>query len=312
MAASDLELRALRLLVLIADLGSISAAARAERISQPSASARMKTLESRLGLELLDRRSQGAQLTENGRLVTDWARAVVSAAAQLATGARALSNDRAVRVEFAASQTIAEYLVPDWLARFRARHGDDHVRLQVTNSEGVVAAVRARTVDLGFVETPSVPPDLHRRQVGSDRLVVVVGADHDLARRRRPITTAQLIDLPLATREDGSGTLDTLRAAVAPRSVIPAVQLESNSAVKLLVAAGYYASVLSELTVAAELRDGRLVAIPLADTELRRSLHAVWRRGARLVGATADLLALVCADVRSRPAQPRSAMSRKP
>lgn len=298
---ADLDLRALRLLVNIAELGSISAAARAEQISQPSASTRMKTLESRLGLELLDRRARGAQLTENGQLVTDWARAVVSAADSLATGARALASSRANHVEFAASQTIAEYLVPDWLGRLRAIHGDDPVRLRVTNSDGVIAAVRARSVDLGFVEGPSVPADLNSRRVGSDRLVLVVGADHLLARRRRPITAAQLVDLPLVTREDGSGTLDTLRSAVAPRTVLPAVQLESNAAVKVLVAAGGYASVLSELTVAAELRDGRLVAIPLADADLRRSLHAVWRRGARLVGATADLLTVACAGAARAP-----------
>lgn len=296
----DLDLKALRLLVHVADLGSISAAARAEQISQPSASARMKSLEARLGLELLDRRAHGAELTDNGQLVTEWARAVVATAASLMTGARALASTRAGRVEFAASQTVAEYLVPDWLARLRALHGDDPVRLRVTNSDGVVAAVRSREVDLGFVEGPSVPSDLHSRGVGSDRLLLVVGAEHPLARRRRPITVAQLSDLPLVTREDGSGTLDTLRSALAPRPVQPALQLESNAAVKLLVGAGGYASVLSELTLMAELRDGRLVAIPLADADLRRTLHAVWRRGTRLVGATADLLTVATAGVTHR------------
>src|SRR5699024_10492267 len=92
--ASDVTLNELRLLVAVAEHGSISAAARLLLISQPSASARMKELERHLGLELLDRRTRGAELTADGRAVTDWARAVVDAADVLLTGAQALATSR--------------------------------------------------------------------------------------------------------------------------------------------------------------------------------------------------------------------------
>jgi molybdate transport repressor ModE-like protein len=122
---------ALRLLITVADTGSISAAARAERISQPSASARLRNLERRLGLELLDRRTRGAELTPAGRAVTDWARGAVAAMEDLLTGAAAMRADRTARV--ACSQTIAEYLMPAWLARVRVHTGEP-VHLTVANS----------------------------------------------------------------------------------------------------------------------------------------------------------------------------------
>ncbi|MGI8678316.1 MAG: LysR family transcriptional regulator [Jatrophihabitans sp.] len=290
MTSARPDLEALRLLVLVADLGSISAAARAERISQPSASARMKTLESGLGLELLDRRSRGASLTGNGRLVTDWARAVVAAADVLVTGAAALALDQSEHVTVGASQTVAEYLVPVWLGEFRRRFEHASVRLRVANSQGVISALRSREVDVGFIESPSVPSDLRSRRVSTDRLVLVVAAQHPLARHRRRLTVAQLARIDLVTREDGSGTLETLRRAIAPVAVRPAVQVDSNAAVKVLVASGSYAAVLSELVVANELRDGRLVEIPVAGADLSRVLRAVWRAGARLRGAPADFL----------------------
>jgi|SRR5664280_2445768 len=105
-----LDLEALRVLTLVADLGSISAAARAEQISQPSASKRIQVLERQLGLELLDRRTRGARLTDHGRLVTGWCRVVVEASDALATGSQALSAQAAERLSIGASQTIAEYL----------------------------------------------------------------------------------------------------------------------------------------------------------------------------------------------------------
>ncbi|TDE94038.1 LysR family transcriptional regulator [Occultella glacieicola] len=291
-APVGVTLDALRLLVLVADHGSISAAARVERISQPSASNRIRHLERRLGLELLDRRSRGAELTEHGRMVTGWARGVVEAAGVLITGARALAAETEGDVSIAASQTVAEYLVPTWLARFRALEPDARVRLRVANSRDVIAALRGREIDLGFVEGPTVPTDLVRRRVGADRLVLVVAPGHPLTRRRRPVDAEELAELRLASREAGSGTRDALGWALG-RELDPGVELDSNAAVKVMVASGAYPAVISELAVAAELRDRRLVSVPVVGVDLTRTLHAVWRRGWRPSAVIDDLLAVV-------------------
>jgi len=72
-----------------------------------------------------------------------------------------------------------------------------------------------------------------------------------------------------------------------------AIELDSNAAVKVLVSSGDHAAVLSELAVAGELRDGRLVEVPLTDVDLGRFLHAVWRRGSRLHTAARDFLGVI-------------------
>jgi DNA-binding transcriptional LysR family regulator len=285
-----LDLEALRVLTLVADLGSISAAARAEQISQPSASKRIQVLERQLGLELLDRRTRGARLTDHGRLVTGWCRVVVEATDALATGSQALSVQAAERLSIGASQTIAEYLAPSWLGEFRRRGGKPPVHLRVANSQGVIAALRAREIELGFVETPTIPRDLTSRHIATDRLVLVVAPGHPLARRRRPVSRDELATMQLASRENGSGTRDTLHVAVGQTMAPPAVELDSNAAVKVLVSSGSYPAVISELAVAGELRDGRLVEVPLGDVDLSRSLNAVWRRGVRLRSAAGHFL----------------------
>lgn len=285
-----LDLEALRLLVLVADLGSISAAARAEGITQPGGSRRIRVLEGQLRLELLDRRSRGAQLTAHGRMVTDWSRSVVDAVDALVIGARALTAQETGHVSVGASQTIAEYLVPSWLGEFRRRGDQPPVWLRVANSQGVIAALRAREIDLGFIETPTVPSDLCSREVARDRLLLVVSPEHPLARRRKPVTRSELAQLPLVTREGGSGTRETVQQAVGEPMSAPAVEIGSNAAVKVLIVSGAYPAVLSELAVGNELRDGRLVEVPLADVDLTRSLRAIWRRGTRCRGAAGDFL----------------------
>ncbi|AHK31990.1 LysR family transcriptional regulator [Rhodococcus opacus PD630] len=287
-----IDLESLRMLVLVADLGSISAAARAEHISQPSASRRIKGLEGQLGLELIDRRSRGAELTAHGRMVTDWSRGVVDAADTLVIGARALTTRATDNVSIGASLTVAEYLVPTWLAEFRRRGDWPRVQLRVANSQEVIAALRAREIDLGFIESPHVPSDLRSLPVARDRLVLVVSPQHRLACCRRPLSAHELDKLLLASREGGSGTRETLQRAVGASMSPPAIELHSNTAVKVAVSAGEYAAVLSELTVRQELRDGRLIEVPLAGLDLTRSLHAIWRSGTRIRGSVGDFLAL--------------------
>jgi len=289
----DLDLEALRVLVHIADLGSISAAARAEQISQPAASKRIKVLESRLRLELLDRRSRGAVLTAHGRMVTEWSRTVIDAAEALLTGASALSEQTSGKVSIGASRTVAEYLVPRWLAEFRMRAPGTPVQLQVGSSATIVAALRAREIDLGFIESPHVPADLRSRPVAKDRLVLVVAPEHRLANHRTPLTASELAKLPLATRESGSGTRETLELAVDEPMVAPMLELDTNAAVKIAVAAGELGAVLSELVVGQELRDGRLIEVPLAEIDLTRHWHAIWRAGTRWRGALGDFRTLV-------------------
>jgi DNA-binding transcriptional LysR family regulator len=96
--------------------------------------------------------------------------------------------------------------------------------------------------------------------------------------------------MQLASREDGSGTRDTLHLAVGQTMAPPAIELDSNTAVKVLVSSGSYPAVISELAVPGELRDGRLVEVPLGDVDLSRSLNAVWRRGVRLRSASGHFL----------------------
>jgi DNA-binding transcriptional LysR family regulator len=108
----------------------------------------------------------------------------------------------------------------------------------------------------------------------------------------------------------GSGTRETLRSAIGPHLAVPAVELHSNAAVKVLVTSADYPAVLSELALASELRDGRLVEIPVRDLDLRRTLRAVWRRGTTLRGAASEFLALTTR-MAAVPARPPSRATRQ-
>src|SRR3954451_16284941 len=137
------DLEALALLVAVAETGSLGQAAARQGVSQPSASARMRTLERRLGVRLLLRSPSGSRLTSAGLVVTDLASTVLDQAHALVGGVATLRARQHGRLRVTASLTIAEPLMPGWLVTLREVDPDVHVELNVANSTLVIERLRA-------------------------------------------------------------------------------------------------------------------------------------------------------------------------
>ncbi|MEV5239295.1 LysR family transcriptional regulator [Streptomyces cinnamoneus] len=288
------DLGSLELLLAVARLGSLGRAARELGITQPAASGRLRGMERLLGVALVERSPRGSRLTDAGVLVTDWARRIVEAAEAFDAGVQALRGRRDSRLRVAASMTIAEYLLPGWLIALRTQRPGTAVSLLTGNSTAVAERLLAAEADLGFVEGLDVPPGLDGAVIGHDRLVVVTAPGHPWARRRAPLTAAELAATPLILRERGSGTRQVLDAALAAHGGLsePLLELASTTAAKAAAVSGAGPSVLSELAIGEELAARRLVEVPVADLPLQRTLRAVWPRGHRPTGPARDLLGL--------------------
>ncbi len=114
------DLGALRALREVGRRGSIAAAAAVLGVSQQALSARMRTLERATSVTLLARSPSGSHLTEQGRLIVGWAEDVLDAADRLEAGLRSIRSGVSHRLAIAASQTVAEHLVPHWLVELRS------------------------------------------------------------------------------------------------------------------------------------------------------------------------------------------------
>jgi DNA-binding transcriptional LysR family regulator len=289
------DLVSLDLLASVATLGSIRQAALAHGISQPAASTRLRALEATLGVELLERSSGGARLSPAGRVVVGWSEQVLGDVRSLLTATSALRRERRTQVHVAASMTVAEYLAPEWLVRLASLDPDLHVALDMANSEQVAELVRDGRVDLGFVEGTARNVGLRSQALLDDELVLVVGPHHPWATRRNPVTPSELAATPQVLREAGSGTREVLEEWLARAGLVPTavVELGSTTAIKRAVESGVAPAVLSSLAVHADVRDGRLVAVPIAGGAPTRTIRALWSRSATLSPAAKRVLAQI-------------------
>ncbi len=286
------DLRALDLFLSVVQLGSVSRAAAAHFITQPSASSRLRTLERQLGITLLERTATGSHPTPEGSVVAGWAEGVLQAAEQLSTGVEALKAEATGLLRLAASLTVAEYLLPPWLENFFRNRPDDSVALEVANSTAVLERLESDSIDLGFIESPTPTPTMNEQVVAHDELITVVSPEHPWTRRKN-IPLEALATTPLILREVGSGTREALESELLRQGFDPptsALDLGSTSAVRVAVMNGSSPTVISRLAVRDDIEAGSLVAIEVPGLIIERRLRAVWPKRSELPPLASSLL----------------------
>ncbi|GAA1362287.1 LysR family transcriptional regulator [Arthrobacter rhombi] len=287
------DLHALELLVAVVDAGSVGAGARSLGMAQSNASRLVSRLETTAGAPLLQRGPRGSVPTDKGVELAAAARTLLEQSRQFLA---MLGEGRAsgpVEVRVGASQTVAEVLMPAWLAELRRRLPEVRVQLQVLNSSQVITKVHQGELQLGFVETPQLQVGISAAVVQEDELAVAVGPGHPWANLRGRLSLRELAATPLVVRERGSGTREALEQLLAGREAAePALVLQGNAAVRIAVASGAGPAVLSELALREQLAAGSLLRVPLEVEVPKRPLTAVWLGPQRLAGAMAELVAI--------------------
>lgn len=278
------DLRALELLESIARTGSITLAAGELGITQQAASLRVRRLEHRLGRELVVRAARSSHLTGDGAALLALAQPVLRAAAEMDEAWEAFVAP-GTAVSVAASLTIAEHFLPQWIMTF-VQNGNDprSIKSQSTNTREVVRRVFASEADIGFVEGSEPPPGLSYAFLAQDELGVYVAPEHPWATLRR-ISPWTLAETPLVTREVGSGCRSVLLATLLQHGVDPsqfagpALELPSNFAVLEAAAANVAPAVISTRPAERFIHESRLVRVSVDRVAFQRQLGAVWRQG---------------------------------
>jgi len=282
----DMTLEQLRIFVAVAERQHMTRAAAALNLTQSAVSAAVAALEARHDVRLFHRIGRRIELTEAGEALLDDARALLSSAAAaeqaLADRGRLLRG----RLALAASQTIAGYWLPRFLARFSAAHPGVAIDLSIGNSAQAAAQVRTGAAELGFVEGRIDDPALARWQVGEDMMQLV------RAEPAGAVDAGWLAGARWVMREPGSGTRTSLEAAlgelgVAAGDLDVAMTLPSNEAVRTAVAAGQGIAGLSSLVVEPLIALGRLHPI---DVKLAPRPFYALRHKERYRSRAADVL----------------------
>ena len=278
-----MDLRHLVTFCAVVDRGSFSAAAEDLGISQPAVSAQIRSLENRLDQRLLDRNGRRVVLTEAGRVLEAHARRMIALEGELERAMGEVGERIAGRLVIGSSTGPGEVLLPRVLGAFRSAHPDVTVSLVVHDTQTICDRVLDGELELGIVGAARPSRGLEFAPFLRDELVVIAPKTHPLA-ARAALTLEELAREPLLMQQTGSGVRAVLEAGlraagIKPQELQVEMELGLQQSVKAAVLAGLGITVISRLTVAAEVADGLLVAIPIEGHELARDFSTVRAAG---------------------------------
>ncbi len=178
----------IRAFLTVVDAGSVTAAAEALALSQPTLSRQIAALEAQLGSTLFERVGRGLRLTSAGSALIAPARQMQAAANALSLAALGQTLATAGSVRLSASEITATYVLPPLLSALRRSHSEIHIELAVTNR---VENLLEREADIAIRHTDPGQGSLIARQVGAFRLGAFAHRDY-LSRVGGSIDSTQL------------------------------------------------------------------------------------------------------------------------
>ncbi|WP_273726100.1 LysR family transcriptional regulator [Brucella gallinifaecis] len=258
-----MTLEQLRIFIEVAEREHLTRASESLHLTPSAVSSAIRTLEERYGAMLFNRIGRRIELTGDGRMFLDEARATLVRAQSAERMLSELGGGKRGILAIHASQTIASYWLPPYLAHFHATHPMIDLRLTLGNTESVTQATQEGLADIGLVEGAVQVPNLSLRKVGTDQLIVVTGPAHQWSNTAK-LTWDTLFSGQWILREHGSGTRsvfeDAMRVAgYNPARLNIALELPSNEAICSAVLSGNYVTAISELVAAPHLAAGTLV-----------------------------------------------------
>jgi LysR family transcriptional regulator for metE and metH len=290
----DLETRELRMVVAIADEGTVTRAAARLNVSQPALSHGLRALERRVGVPLFERQSRGLIATEAGERLLRTARTVLREIERARTDIVGGAVGRGELLRLSTECYTAYHWLPPVFQEFRQRCPGVELRVVPSAIGHPLRELREETLDVAIVVRREAYAGFVYHELFEDEMVVVMHPDHPLA--SEPFAVAQHFadeHLLLYTEDPFDTTI--MRAVLTPAGVMPREisYVPATEALFELVCTGLGVSVVARWAVARRVRDGELVAIPLTKAGRFRTWSAAVRKAVANRSAIHTLVSLL-------------------
>ena len=187
---NDLDWSELRSFYLVGKHGSLSKAARAERVSQPTLSRHISRLEEQVGYRLFDRSKAGVTLTQRGAELYEHASAMAALAAKMKTSQSDNTNRLSGTVRLTASKIVATYLLPQILVNFKLLEPGIDVEMVASDE---TENLHYREADIAIRMFRPNQPDVIIRKVTELQLGIYAAKQY-VKRNGFPTTASELLD----------------------------------------------------------------------------------------------------------------------
>ncbi len=260
-----MELGQLESFLEAAKVGSFRAAARASYMSQPSLSARIKSLERELRTPLFHRLGRGVRLTEAGEAFRPFAERAIDMLDKGREAVRQTLDTREGTLTIGSARTIGTYMLPPALDLYQRRFPHVSVHIRTGRSSDVIEMAAGGVVDVGL-SRGIYHPEVHSLYLYDEEIVLVAYPGHPFA-GRGSTSIEEVARQPLILYDPSSTYFLLINQACREAGIVPQIEttLDSIEATKRMVALGLGISFLPRSAIRSEVESGALCPIAMAD-----------------------------------------------
>jgi len=275
-----MTLEQLRIFLAVAEHLHFTRASEELYITQPAVSAAVQSLEAWYGVKLFHRIGRHIEITEAGILLQTEAKDILDRIKLMDRGLRELNDLQRGELKLGTSLTIGNYWLPAKISQFQGQYPNIKIKCTLANTEEICDGTAAGLFDLGLIEADVKPPlqkTLDQEEIGSDRLLIVVGKAHPWYEHPE-ITVEELSQTAWVMRESGSGTQQVFEQALLSWGVNLAeleimLVFSSGEMVKAALETSVWAAAISELMVQKEFQLGNLRPVKVLDSDCLKPLE---------------------------------------
>lgn len=258
---------------------SISKAAKKLHLTQPGLSMQLQILENEIGSKLLNRSNKGVQLTDEGKLVYDFAETMLSLQENLNEKLNDMKNKKTNFV-VGCCKSFGEQILPCSIYTFKEIYSKSNITMDVDNSASVLKKLLNHEISIGFIENNLIPNDSFELvPILSTELVLVTG----IKDVKKLISLNELCELPLILREDGSFSRQNLENSLKSHNLTftncnIVLSLNSPQAIKSSLISGRGYSFVPQISIAHEIRNGLLNVVNVDTLNIPITYYIAFRK----------------------------------
>jgi DNA-binding transcriptional LysR family regulator len=278
-----MDTRQLAAFCVVVERRSFSQAAEQLGVTQPAVSLQIRSLEKRLGVQLLDRSGRRVEPTEAGRRLYRGAQRLLAQEEQLlAELGDDAEGEISGRLEIGASTGPGGTVLPRLLADFQQRNPEVRVALSVSDTQHVIEQVARRELELGVVGAKRRHRGVVFEPFYRDEVVLAVPWGHRFAGRK--VTLAELREEPLVLMQEGAGVRQVIEEELRGRGVRlrdldVRLELGLQESARSAVIAGHGVTFISRAAIADDVAAGTVAVARVDGLEPAREILLVRSSG---------------------------------
>ncbi len=272
-----MTMRHLEIFIAVADLGTMTGAAKALYIAQPTVSQAISELEVYYGVKLFERLSRRLYITEQGRKLLSYARHITDLLIEMK---QAMDNDDNHGIlKVGATITIGTSLLTKFVSQFTQNYPQLQIKATIKNTKDIQNMIITNNIDFALVEGTIHTSEIITTPFMEDYLVLVCGKKHPLY-KTKTISITELSKHNFIVREQESGTRELFETVMETNNAMWNLSWECNTSDALINAAidGIGVAVISQKLIKNQIQSEDLFIINVHGLEFKREFSIAYHK----------------------------------